>query len=187
MTEKRQRVLRRLSAIVIGGTLVAVIAVLGVLPLLESWQGTTDSIDRSSRLLAGYQHVIDQGQTTNARLDELRQQDGSSAGLIDGATSALAVASLQSDVKQVIESHGGKIQSMQPGTVSQSKGFERLEVKVDLSVAGDAFADLVTALDSHRPALLIDPIELHAPEGGPQPDRLTIRMTVSAYRRLATS
>jgi len=187
MTEGRKRALRRLSAVLIGSGFVVALAVLGVAPLLESWQTTADSIDRSARLLAGYQRVAAGGQTANANLEALRQQDATLIGLAGAATSALAVANLQADIKQIIEAHGGKIQSMQPGGVTQTHGFERLEVKVDLSVPGDGFADLVTAFDSHQPALAIDPLELHVPEGGPQQDRLTIRMTVSAYRRLAAS
>lgn len=187
MTERRMRLLRRLSAASIGGLLVLALATLGVLPLIESWAATSDSIDRSSRLLAGYQRVVNQRQEVDQRFEALRQQDAALTGLIGGATSALALASLQTDVKQIVEAHGGKVQSMQPGQVTQSHSFERVEVKVDLSVSGEMFADLLAALDSHRPYLSIDPLELHAADGAQRTANLVIRMTVGAYRRSAAS
>lgn len=187
MTEQRQRLLRRLSAGLIGGGVLAGLLMLGVLPLWDAWQDTNDSIERSTRLLAGYQRVIDDAPATSRRLYILQRQDAGLGGLVAGPTSALAVASLQTDLKQIVESHGGKIQSMQPGAVTQSHGFDRLEVKIDLFVPGDAFADLITALDSHQPALSIDPLELQVADGGSQTDRLTIRMTVSAYHRSIVS
>lgn len=187
MTDKRQRLVRRLSAVLIGITGVAAVAMLVILPLIDAWESTSDSIDRASRLLEGYRHVAADRDLTTRRLDSLRQQDSRLDGFIGGATSALALASLQSEVKQIVEAHGGKIQSMQPGAVVSNRGFDRIDVKLDVSVAGEAFAELVAALDSHRPALSVDPLELHVPEGGAPSDHLTIRMTVSAYRRSVTS
>ncbi|GGF51425.1 hypothetical protein GCM10011611_67360 [Aliidongia dinghuensis] len=187
MTERQTRLLRRLAALAIGGALLLAFVAGGVAPLVEAWADTRAGIERSSQLLAGYQRVVDQRTTDEQRLARLQQQDAGLTDLIGGATAALAMASLQADVKQIIEAHGGKIQSLQPGAVTPTHGFDRLEVKVDFSIAGDTFPDLVAGLDGHRPFLTADPLELHATDGAQPSDKLIIRMTVSAYRRAAAS
>ena len=182
-----ERLVRRVSAILIGGLFLAALVSLGLVPLWDVWSSTSASIDRSSRFLDGYQRIIDSKGTTERRLEDLHQRDKGLAGLIDGPTSALAVASLQTDVKRIVEAHGAKIQSMQPGVVSQSHRLERVEVKLDFSVPGGNFANLLDDLDRHQPYLALDPVEIHATDGGQRTDMLTVRMIVSAYRRPAAS
>lgn len=187
MTGSRERALRRILAILIGGALIGTLAAACVLPLFESWSADAEAIDRSSRLLAGYRHVIDKKLVEGHRIEALRKQEAGLAGLIGGATSALALANLQIDVKQIVEARGAKIQSMQPGAVMQSHHLERVEIKLDFSMPGGGFAGLLEDLDQHQPYLMIDPIELHASEGNQRSDILTVRMTVGAYRRPAAS
>lgn len=187
MIKISERLVRRVSASLIGGLFCAALVSLGIVPLWDEWSSTSASIDRSSRLLAGYQRIIDNKGTIARRLEDLRQRDQGLAGLVEGQTSALAVASLQTDVKQIVESHGAKIQSMQPGAVAQSHRLERVEVKLDFAVPGGNFADLLDALDRHHPYLTLDPVEIHATNGGQRTDILTVRMVVSAYRRPAAS
>jgi len=187
MTPRRQRLLRRGSALLIAVTLLGTLAAAAVLPLADAWSAVSQASERSARLLAGYQRVIDTKALEDPRLEDLRRQDAGRTDVIGGATGALAFASLQTEVKQMVEAHGAKIQSLQPGAITPSHHLERVELKLDFSIPGAGLAGLLEDLDRHRPSLLIDPIELQATDGNQRTDVLTVRMTVGAYRWPAAS
>jgi hypothetical protein len=183
MIGARFRLLPRAAAL---GILLLLLAALGfgiVVPLVTGLQGEDAETAHSLRMLSGYQRIAAQRPALEQRLAAREQEEAALPGLWPGATSALAAAGLQAEVKQLVESAGGQIHSAQDVAAIPEGGYERIGLRVDLSVPMGALPGLLQQIDSHTPYLFLDRIELHAPEGQIKAAPiLTIRWEVSGYR-----
>ncbi|MEI9984488.1 MAG: type II secretion system protein GspM [Aliidongia sp.] len=182
MIGARYRLVPRVAALSILLLLMASVCFGIVLPLLSGLQGNDEDLDSSLRLLTGYQRVAALQPGLEQRLAKLNQEEASLPGLWPGATSALASAGLQSEVKRLVESAGGQIRSAQQLPAAQEGGFERIGLRLDLTVPMTALPVLLQALDAHAPYLFLDQIDLHAPETPAKAaPSLAIRWEVSGY------
>jgi hypothetical protein len=183
MIGARFRLLPRAAAL---GIVLLLFAVLGfgiILPLVTGLQGEDEELDHSLHVLAGYQRIAALRPALELRLAARKREEAALPGLWPGATSALAAAGLQAEVKQLVESAGGQIHSAQDVTAVPEGGYERIGLRFDLSVPMGALPELLQGIDAHIPYLFLDRIELHAPEGQTKTSPiLTIRWEASGYR-----
>jgi hypothetical protein len=123
----------------------------------------------------------------------LRTQDASLAGLLEGATTAVAAANLQSEVKKVIEDCHGEIRSAQNLATSTVDSFERIEIRYDLSAPMSALETLLYGIETHQPYLFLDAIDISTAESwspdtaGASDPKLAIRLSIGGYRRAGAS
>ncbi len=109
-------------------------------------------------------------------------------GLMRSPTAALAEAELQSEIKQIAESNGGDLRSVQSLSPNRANGFDRVALQCDLTLPTARLKDLFYAVEAHQPYYFIDHAEISGPitwqaQGGkPAASLLEVRWTIHAYR-----
>lgn len=148
-----------------------------------------DDTARALQLVAAFQRKAGERPALEARLRALQAREAGLPGLLDGPTVAAAAANLQTDMKKIVESAHGDIRTAQNRPPSTVEGFEKIEIRYDLSAPMSALDELLYRIETHQPYLLLDDINIGAPEnwtadaaGGGNP-KLSIRFAVDGYRR----
>lgn len=188
MTLTRHPFLSRALAL---GILLLVVVMVGfgvILPLFGLLQGEGEEVEQQQHLLAGYQRQAARLPSLQQRLAALKQEAAGLTGIWPGATAALAVAGLQGEVRRLVDAAGGQIRGAQEIPAKPDGGFERIGLRLDLTVPMTGLPGLLKALDAHAPYIFLDTIELHAPDALPGAASsggapiLTVRCELSGYR-----
>lgn len=173
-----------LAALAAGVVLFGLVVVAPVVAAFSAQRGETQD---ALQQLGYFRAEIAAKPRLEAELRSLNERGASVPGVIEGASTALAQAQLQSQIKSIVESKGGSIRSMQILPAAQQGGFEVIAVQCDLQVPMSKLQDLAYAMDSHAPYLFMDEASISAPPSEPddiqnrQP-MLDIRWTVHGYR-----
>lgn len=143
----------------------------------------TAKTDRLAALAATREDLTRQKEALAAR----RQHGGL---LLAGASEALAAAALQNTIKTAVARAGGELRSTQPLTTSEEKGFRRISVRALLSTDGEGLRILLHAIDSARPLLVVETLEVRgravSRQGGePEEPQLDIRIDVTGFAAAA--
>ncbi len=142
------------------------VAVLGALylyaavPLTAAYRDTDEEIARTEELLARYEQIAARRQAYQAQLDELSSRQTGTGVYLSGATDALAAAELQDRVKAMVEAHGGRLRSVQILPVKADGAFTRVSVRVQLSANTAAFHRLLYGLESEKPFIFVDNLDV---------------------------
>ena len=188
MIPTRQPLLSRALAIAILLLVVAAVGFGVILPLFGLLPGEGEAVEQQQHLLAGYQRQAARLPALQQRLAALKQEAAGLTGIWPGTTAALAVAGLQGEVRRLVDAAGGQIRSAQEIPAKPDGGFERIGLRLDLTVPMTGLPGLLKALDAHAPYIFLDTVELRAPEvlpgavptgGSPV---LTLRCELSGYR-----
>jgi hypothetical protein len=171
--------------LVLAGTFWAAV----IRPLADYWNDHQEALARSTRLLAGYLRSAAMRGALEAQLQQLTQEGASPKGFVDGATTTLAAAKLQGEIKQIIENNHAEIRSTQNLPSSTTNGFEKVEIRYDIAVSMSALEPLLHQLETHAPYLFIDHVDIQAPDSlsgaapGTSDPKLTVRWDIRGYRR----
>lgn len=182
------RAAQRALALVILAALMA-IAWLGIIhPIVVAHEEIRGTIDEARALLERYRRVSEASGAWQLELNRLRGAEATMPGLATGSNAALAAAELQNQLKQVVEVKGGEVKTTQSASAAVASGFERIEVRQDLTIPVSALADILYLAETHAPYLFVDALDIHVPETwpsdgqpGPKP-QMSMRWTVHAYR-----
>jgi type IV pilus biogenesis protein CpaD/CtpE len=176
------RLLHRASALSILLLLVAACAGIVVVSA-EGLSSRNEDLERSRRLLAGYQRIAVQRPQIEQRLVAVRQAEAALPGLWQEATAELTASRMQSEVRRLVEGAGAQIRTIQPVPAAAENGFERFGLRLELAVPMTALPRLLQAIEAHAPYLFLDKLDVRAPEGQVSGvPLLTIRGDVSGYR-----
>lgn len=168
--------------------LLAVAAVAG--PLWWLHRHYDDAISDATARITRYARIAGMRPGLQAQLAQVRAQGGPSHFL--KATSApLAAAEIQELAKTLIESSGGKLNTLQILPPKEEGGHRRIPVNVQLSGSVVALKKILHALESSRPYLFIDNFSVRSqpvfvPRAGASPVRATepelfIQFDLSGY------
>jgi general secretion pathway protein M len=115
--------------------------------------------------------------------DELTARRDRSSLLLSGASEALAAAALQNSLKAAAARAGGELRSTQALAVTEDKGFRRIAVRALLATDTDGLRTLLHAVESARPPLFVDALEVRGRARQDEADepRLDIRIDVFGY------
>ncbi len=178
----------RILALVLLAGVFGLLWVITVRPLARMILDRRASVERSLKLLTGYQRLAATRPSLDDQFKALKTRELEAHGLAEGGSAALAAASLQSDIKRIIESNGGEVRSAQPLPTSKSGDFEKVELRYDLSVAQASLSEIMYQIETHTPYLFLDGIDIRGAEGlpaagqGNKEQKLTVRWTVRAFR-----
>jgi hypothetical protein len=117
----------------------------------------------------------------------VRSQASSHPAFLHGDSDALVQASLQSDVKAMVEAAGGEVRSAFVLPPTPDHGLDLVSVQYDLMLPVTRLHDLAYAIETHTPYLFVTAAELSAPQNwptdpkAPEPE-LELRWTIAAYR-----
>jgi len=97
-----------------------------------------------------------------ATLQRVSQDSSTDAYYLPEESPALAAATLQQRVRQAVESNGGNLVSTQALPVVMEDGFARVGIRVQMIGDTDAVQKMLHALESARPLLFTDALQIRA-------------------------
>lgn len=103
-------------------------------------------------------------------------------GLIDGASDAIASATLQDHLARLAAAAGTEIGSSETLTPTTEKGTRRIGLHITLLAPYPALVAFIGAVERASPAMIIDGLHLHAPEDDNAGGAMTCDMSIFAFR-----
>jgi general secretion pathway protein M len=155
----------RLSRLLAVALLVFVLAIPYLLilrPYVATLQANRDALAEQVALRDRYAGLAAAGAGLDERLEDLRDQSDGQSAYLEGASEALVAADLQNRVKTVVQDNGAVLNSTQILEAADEDGFRRLAVRVRMAASTEALYKALYALESDRPFLFIDNIDINA-------------------------
>jgi len=120
-------------------------------------------------------------------LSSLETQAASLPIFSHGESDTLAQATLQSDIKKMVEGAGGEVRSAFALPPTKEHGLDLVSVQYDVTVPATRLHDLAYELETHLPYLFLTSMAVTAPQNWPTDPKapepqLELRWTVSSYR-----
>jgi General secretion pathway protein M. len=150
----------RLAAV---GLLLVVIAAVYSLVIAPLWGTYTDNRDRIAEqqdLLQRYQRLAANATNLSHRLAVLRKQPVSGEGYLQGDNETLVAAQLQSRIRNVVQTSGGKLTSTQVLAGVDEAGFRRIGVRVTMTADITDLQEVLHSLEGARPYLFLDNVDI---------------------------
>ena len=175
----------------LGLLLVALLAavVLIVLPVAGLVQDTAARAEAARDQLARLELVAARRQALESELAELRKTAPMTGLFLPPGSEGQGSAALQDLVKQAVSNAGATLITMQTLPSATETGYRRVALKVLLTGDTPALQKVLHALESARPASVLENVYVRARNGqagGPSIDRLLeINLEVVGFQRLA--
>lgn len=132
--------------------------------LIEPVRSTFSEYDQAmvtrQEVLARYQRLADSRDTLKTRLEDLEQQPASQEGYLTGESETLVAAELQNLVRTVVERNGGRLESTQILPVVPEAAFQRVTLRVRMSVDTEGLFRIFYDLESMLPYLFVDTLDI---------------------------
>jgi hypothetical protein len=170
----------------------AVIIVLAIVTGYQYGYGTyrsriaslKETREMSLKTLSKYRKVLSEKKSIQRELNQLRRAlKDEELKLLRGETPALASASLQSIVKQIISSEGATIRSERVERTEEIDGFREVSVSIDLSVDSIAtLSNIIYNIESRTPYMVIKEMSIRV-RNYRRPGVLTVRLRISGLSR----
>ena len=182
------RTIRRLVALLF--FLVPVLLFYGLIiyPILNSLNERQYSIDKKLILLTQYRKEATARSSLELQFRDLQSRETHLAGLIDGNTSALAAAKLQSEIRRITEANGGEIRSTQNLPVTKNGNFEKVDMRFDVILPEKKLGEIIYQIEAATPYFFIDSVDIHSLDGGSLgasssvESKLSLRWNIHGYR-----
>jgi general secretion pathway protein M len=164
-------------------------------PVIGAWSALRgERVQLSERLARYNQKAADRPRMEEALKRLSTQVQGNARAYVQGATSALAAATLQDYVKQAIESSGGRLVSAQSQESKRGEDARRISITVQLTGNMDTVQQTLHTLESGEPRLWIDNLTITRKNtlvfGGKEKktdQQVDARFEVYGYQRPATT
>ena len=176
---------RRAAIGILVVVVVAIVALFGIPAWMAhrhydaSLTDLTDKLERFRRIAATRPEAARQ-------LEALRAKDTRRFFLRSGAP-ALSAAESQEAVRQLVESSGGRLISLQPPVVKEEGRYRQVTVNVQITANVFAMRKILHAIESHTPYLFIDNLVVRSqvpgnfkPAPGGEPEMFLI-FDISGY------
>ena len=182
---------RRILAIAIALLLAVIIAAIVLVPVVMLHRYYDDHLGRMTRQLKT-QSALNASRPELARaLDTLRANNTRKL-FLHGATPALAAAELQDQVKQAIESVGGRVALVQGIAPKDDGAYRIVAAQFHLNVSNSNLRRVLHALETREPYFFIDNLTVRAlvppgyrpPPGAAEPE-VFVQMDVSGVTLVA--
>ncbi len=160
-------------------------------PLMANYSDTRDAVEQSATMLARYNSLAARQPALEKQIEELKGRRTSREIYLAGATDALAAAELQNRVKRIIEDQSGNLRSIQPVPGTSDSGFQRVMIRVQMSATMGALHRILHGLESAKPFLFIDNMEIgnrrsrRRKDANAEDPALLVRFDLFGYRQAA--
>jgi len=185
----------RVAALALLLVLLALVWVVGLSPLLDSYRADRETVAFASDQLPRLQQLAASAPLLRAELERISRDPTGSTRLLSGASDALAGADLQNRVSQDATRHGLALRSAQVLPPVAEEGFRRIGIRVALEGSIAGLHRLLYTIETSPTFLFVDNLEIRSRSGGrivqrqnqqiQADERLAIRFDVVAYRREA--
>jgi len=134
-------------------------------PLLDRWQETRAQIEQTSSLLARYQAINARRAQLEVEVEKLRQEVLPKSGAFSGDDPSIVAAELQSAASQMIKAGGGDLLSIQIVRGEDEGRLTEVRVRVQFTAQPEEVTRIFHDLESARPYLFIDNLQIRAGRG----------------------
>lgn len=117
--------------------------------------------DERADYLQRYQRISATRPEIQAALDRLKKLDGRKH-FLKSTGAALAASEIQETAKSVIESSGGRLNSMQVVTPKEEGGYRRISVTIQMIGTLTALRKIMYAVETMQPYLFVDNVSFRA-------------------------
>jgi len=176
---------RRLAVGLLAGLVVIVVAAVGI-PVWLLQRHYDSSLADYAGKLERYRRIAATRPEAARQLEALRSKDTRRFFLRPGAP-ALSAAESQEVVRQLVESSGGRLISLQPPVVKEEGRYRQVTVNVQITANVFAMRKILHAIESHTPYLFIDNLVVRSqvpgnfkPAPGGEPEMFLI-FDISGY------
>lgn len=154
----------RSRLLALGLLLVAVIIVLAAIlyPWMSAHAVQAAEIRHMQKQLQVYRSLSEGHASMQQELSSLQRRNPSSVYYVSGETPALASASMQKYIKQIVDQQGGELISTQAVKDEGSDGPANIRLKVNLRSDMNASSRILYQLESGRPLLFTDNVTISA-------------------------
>lgn len=160
------------------------LALLGIVwPIASILGEPQEAIAKSTRLLASYRAAAAERPALEQILRDVRVRAASAPILVQGNSSALAAAQMQSEIKTIVEGLGGSVHTSQNLPTKASGNFEEIPLSYALSIPADKLAELLYRLEARQPNYVLSDVHIWVPETQSGPGVAPeLQFTVTAVR-----
>ena len=154
-------------------------------PLLGLYAERADVLENRRMLVPRLRAAADELPALRARVEQLRAAAGTRKITLDGASDAIAAATLQSRIEELATSAGATIGSTESLPAETRPGYRRIGLRYVLSGSYETLVKFLTKLESATPPLVIDNLHIHGVlrrPGTPAAAGLDAGLDVYAYR-----
>jgi general secretion pathway protein M len=156
-TGRRGRVLALLLVLVaLGG-----IYLLAAAPLLDLYAERAAAVENRRMLVPRLKAAADELPGLRARVAELRASAGTHKVTLEGASDAIASATLQTRIEELAASVGATIGSTESLQAEVRGGYHRIGLRYALSGPYETLLKLLAKLEAATPPLVIDNLSIH--------------------------
>jgi general secretion pathway protein M len=134
---------------------------LAVAPLVALYQQRAATLQDDRMLLPHLQAVAAELPSLRTRLSELRNAVPTRKVTLDGASDALAAATLESRIEALAASVGATIGSTESLPVEVTQGYRRIGLRFVLSGPYETLVQLLARLRQATPPLVVDNMQFH--------------------------
>jgi general secretion pathway protein M len=156
-----------------------------VSPLLALYAERAAVLENRRMLVPRLRAAADELPALRARVEQLRAAAGTRKITLDGASDAIAAATLQSRIEELATSAGATIGSTESLPAEARLGYRRIGLRYVLSGSYETLVKFLAKLESATPPLVIDNLHIHGVlrrPGTPAAAGLDAGLDVYAFR-----
>ncbi len=181
---------QRIAALCLSVLVLVLVYLLLIAPVAGLYRDLSADIATEQERVIRYERVAAKAKQIERQLAQIdRQISGQERGYLKGKTRSLAAAEMQEHVKQVVESSGGRLNSIQilPGKENEDDQRAPVSLKVQMTGSTETVQKVFYNLEAGLPRLFLDQVYLRGRAGyqfrpgRPQADELDIRFTLQGY------
>jgi hypothetical protein len=174
--------LSRLAALAL---LLLVLAGLGlgaVAPLLRAYRVTLAALEEDLQSLKRYERVGRRGAALRRSIEAL-ERDGAGAALwLPRGSDGAAVAALRNRLQRALNCTGARLIGLQPLPAEPVDGYRRVGLRLHFAADLDGLRRVLHALESGRPAAVLDNLSVRARPAAAAATPLDIQVDVLAFK-----
>src|SRR5246127_3482200 len=156
-----------------------------VAPLIEFYAERAAVLENRRMLAPRLRAAADELPGLRARVEQLRAAAGTRKITLEGASDAIAAATLQSRIEELAASAGATIGSTESLPAEARSGYRRIGLRYVLSGSYETLVKFLAKLQSATPPLVIDNLHIHGVlrrPGTPTSAGLDAGLDVYGYR-----
>lgn len=172
----------RLVALGILGVVLILLLYGFIVPLADLWNDLDDELDALSLRAHGYEQLVQRRAAIERQLVDLRAGMETAPDYLAVAEPAVAAAEAQARVSALAESAGAIVRSTNTTPPVSADGFTAINFQISVSGPLHAIRDLLYAVDSGQPRLVIDRLTVGpSQQQGAAPGDLDLALDLHGY------
>ena len=180
----------RLLAIALLLLCTGVVVQLVALPAWRMYRNDRQAVEQQRDQIERFKRIAKRAPEIEQRLQELEEHRKRDQYVLTAESTILAAAALQERVKAIVEQSGGRLTSTQVPPAVAEGAYNKVTVKVRMSVTTPALQSILYELESGVPYLVVDNVAVlsrrarRRKQTQPQPQTLDVRFDLSGYMPL---